>query len=55
MQGNPDIYKKKHNIMNFQIFYSEVLSNQKNNLTRTYKILKIIYPTDFCNSQLPPN
>lgn len=41
--------------MNFQIFYSEVLSNQKNNLTRTYKILKIIYPTDFCNSQLPPN
>lgn len=41
--------------MNFQIFHSEVLSNQKNNLTRTYKILKIISPTDFCNSQLSPN
>lgn len=55
MQGNPDIYKKNNTILWIFKFFTQKSYQTKKITTRTYKILKIIYPTDFCNSQLPPN
>lgn len=53
----PWYLQKKNNTILWIFKFSTQKSYQtkKHNLTRTYKILKIIYPTDFCNSQLPPN